>query len=107
MPTYNKLVRDRIPELIEQAGKRCQTRALAPGELQPMLKAKLQEELKEYLEAVTDAGALEELADMLEVIHALAATHGSGVAALSELQQRKRERRGAFNRATLLIDADA
>lgn len=72
MPTYNKLVRDRIPEIILNSGKTCHTRILDTEEYLHELHTKLKEETKEYYEAKDDSSAIEELADLLEVIRALA-----------------------------------
>ena len=46
--TYNKLVRDRIPEIIEKDGKNCETEVLSDKDYLAMLDAKLDEELSEY-----------------------------------------------------------
>ena len=62
---YNKLVRDRIPEIIEASGKNCVTEILSDEDYLCMIDAKLDEELAEYHKDQN----LEELADLLEVIH--------------------------------------
>lgn len=64
---YNKLVRDRIPEIIEQSGKKAVTRIAGDGEYRQYLREKLQEEVGEFMEN----GNPEELADILEVVFAL------------------------------------
>ena len=46
--TYNKLVRDLIPDIIEESGNECRTRTLSDGEYLKMLDLKLDEELAEY-----------------------------------------------------------
>ena len=58
---YNKLVRDRIPEIIEASGKNCVTEILSDADYLKMLDAKLDEELAEYHKDQT----VEELADLL------------------------------------------
>ena len=63
---YNKLVRDRIPEIIESSGRTCVTEILSDEEYLKMLDAKLDEELAEYH---ADQN-IEELADLMEVIRA-------------------------------------
>ena len=68
MKTYNKLVRDRIPEIIKANGQTACFSVLDKTQLQAALKKKLCEEVGEYL----DSADLEELADILEVIDALA-----------------------------------
>ena len=71
---YNKLVRDRIPEIIKGAGKTPTSRAAAADEIRRLLEGKLQEELDELCES--GANRPEELADILEVVLALAAEEG-------------------------------
>ena len=69
---YNKLVRDRIPEIIEADGKTCITEILSDAQYLEMLDAKLNEELAEYQESKF----LEELADLLEVMQAVVKARG-------------------------------
>lgn len=70
--TYTKLVRDKIPEIIEASGKKCDTAGLTYTDFLDMLDKKLGEEVKEYQES----HEVEELADILEVIYAIAETQG-------------------------------
>lgn len=58
--TYNKLVRDKIPEIIETSGKKCETQVLNDDDYLEMLDKKLSEEIKEYQES----HEAEELADI-------------------------------------------
>ncbi|RAW10123.1 phosphoribosyl-ATP pyrophosphohydrolase [Paenibacillus taichungensis] len=106
MPTYNKLVRDKIPHIITSSGKECRTRILDPEEYKQELRTKLQEESNEYVSAANDQEALEELADMLEVIRALAEVHGANAAELDKLRAEKAEERGGFQERVYLIDVD-
>ncbi|ALW89075.1 nucleoside triphosphate pyrophosphohydrolase [Deinococcus actinosclerus] len=82
-----KLVRDRIPDLFSG-----QTRTLTEGEYCAALRAKLEEEVAEYL----DSGDAEELADVLEVLRALAALHGLSPEELEALRRAKADARGGF-----------
>lgn len=106
MPTYNKLVRDRIPEIIKKSGKSCRTRILDDSEFLNELNKKLEEELAEYLATDSTAHALEELADMLEILHALAKAHDSSPAELEQLREEKAEMRGGFNKRIYLLGVD-
>lgn len=106
MPTYNKLVRDRIPFIITSQGKECRTRILNAEEYEIELKTKLREESAEYFKADHNNDALEELADMLEVIRALAEAHGSDWAELESIRAEKAEARGGFQERVYLIDVD-
>ena len=76
--TYNKLVRDLIPQIIEKSGKRAVCDTLSEEAYLEMLDKKLVEEMNEYQ---TDKN-LEELADILEVVYALAEAKGSSAIGL-------------------------
>lgn len=69
---HRKLIRDLIPQIIEGSGKTCVTRILPEAEYLAALDAKLQEELNEY----QAAKSMEELADLLEVMMAVAEARG-------------------------------
>ena len=98
--TYNKLVRDRIPEIIEAGGGQCRTAILSDDEYLAVLDAKLDEELAEYHRDQN----IEELADLLEVIYAAAAARGYTVEELEAVRAEKAEKRGGFARKILLIE---
>ncbi len=95
---YRKLVRDRIPEIIEAGGKRCDCAVLSDEEYLVMLDEKLNEELREYQESKS----MEELADLLEVIRAVAAARGSSMEAVEALRREKAAKRGGFEKKLLL-----
>ena len=100
--TYNKLVRDRIPEIIEASGKHCEIRILDDEEYLCMIDAKLDEELAEY----HNDQNLEELADLLEVIYAATEAHGYSVEQLEAMRAGKAEKRGAFHKRLCLVEVD-
>ena len=89
---HNKLVRDRIPEIIEGSGKTCVTRILPQEEYLAALDAKLTEELAEY----QADKSMEELADLLEVMMAAAEARGHTFAEVEALRREKAEQRGGF-----------
>lgn len=95
---YNKLVRDRIPEIIESSGKKCSTEILSPEEYLCMLDAKLDEELAEYHKDQN----IEELADLLEVIRAAATARGYTIEDLERVRAEKAAKRGGFEKRILL-----
>jgi predicted house-cleaning noncanonical NTP pyrophosphatase (MazG superfamily) len=99
--TYNKLVRDRIPEIIQADGHRAVTRVLGSQDYQAALLAKLIEEAHEAREATT-RDLPGELADLLEVLQALMPTLSMTWQELEELTATKRDQRGGFNRRLLL-----
>jgi predicted house-cleaning noncanonical NTP pyrophosphatase (MazG superfamily) len=108
MPIYNKLVRDKITEVIERSGKAFSTRVLSDDEYKQELQKKLHEELEEYLNASDDQSAIEELADMLELIHAITAVHNSSIEELEQVRLKKLTDRGGFKHKVFLIEvADA
>ncbi len=106
MPTYNKLVRDRIPEIIENTGKNFSTRVLDNKEYIQELKKKSFEELQEYVETNNNKDAIEELADVLEIIHALAEYHGASIEEVEEIRKQKAEKRGGFKEKIFLIEVE-
>ena len=95
---YNKLVRDRIPEIIESSGNNCVTEILSDEEYLKMLDAKLDEELAEYH---ADQN-IEELADMMEVIRACAGARGYTIEELECVRSDKAAKRGGFEKKILL-----
>ena len=86
MPTYNKLVREKIPQVLEAKDLNFHTRILDQVEYKRELTTKLREEAEEYFRACDDKKTLEELAYMLEVIRALAMVHGSDPQQLEEMR---------------------
>ena len=96
--TYNKLVRDRIPEIIENSGKECKTRILSDEDYLKMVDAKLDEELAEYHKDQN----IEELADLLEVIYAATEARGHSIDELEMVRKEKAEKRGAFKKKIFL-----
>ncbi|WP_054938905.1 nucleoside triphosphate pyrophosphohydrolase [Paenibacillus ihuae] len=106
MTEYFKLVRDGIPALITSQGKTCATRILDTEEYIEALRAKLREEAEEYFREEQDDHALEELADMLEVIRALAVIHGGDSEMLEAIRAEKAERRGGFKDRILLLQTE-
>ncbi len=97
---YRKLVRDRIPEIIADSGKTCSVSVLSEEEYLVMLDAKLNEELAEYQESKS----MEELADLLEVLRAVAAARGSSFEEVEQIRQDKAARRGGFEKRLLLTE---
>ena len=95
---YSKLVRDRIPEIIESSGKSCICEILSDDQYIEMLDAKLNEELAEYQESKS----MEELADLLEVIRAVALARGSSIEEVEAVRIAKAEKRGGFEKKLLL-----
>jgi predicted house-cleaning noncanonical NTP pyrophosphatase (MazG superfamily) len=106
MPSYNKLVRDKIPQIIESKGKKFSTKVLNDEDYIKYLKEKAYEELDEYCAAETDGEAVEELADLLEVIRALAKHHGSSIEEVEAVRNDKAEKRGGFQEKVFLVEVE-
>lgn len=102
MKHYNKLIRDKIPEIMEVRGVEYSVRELSDVEYETKLNEKLHEELQEFMEASTEE-KLAELADMVEVIHAIVLNSGSTLDAFERLRRQKLEERGGFQQKLLLI----
>ena len=87
-----KLVRDRIPEIIRNAGKEPITEILSQEEYLKELDTKLNEEVAEY----QADKSIEEMADVLEVLFAICEARGHSVEELLQVKEDKREKRGGF-----------
>ena len=96
--SYHKLVRDRIPEIIEADGKICVCETLADEDYMHLLDQKLNEELAEYQESKS----LEELADLLEVMQAVVRARGWTLEDLERVRADKAAKRGGFEKKILL-----
>ncbi len=98
---YNKLVRDNIPNIIKDKGEAAVIRVLDEVQYEKELKRKLYEEVKEVDEA-SDNELLEELADVLEVIWALAKLANKDLNDVIAVADLKKEKRGAFDKQIFL-----
>ena len=98
--TYNKLVRDRIPEIIKAGGAECKIEILSDAEYIKMIDTKLDEELAEYHTDQT----IEELADLLEVIYAATKARGYSLEELEAVRVQKATERGVFDKKIFLIE---
>ncbi len=95
---YNKLVRDRIPELVRKDGKRCKTNTLSNPEYLVAIYRKMEEELAEY----RANPCLEELADLMEAVRAAAVARGYTLEELERVRAEKEKQRGAFDKRVFL-----
>ena len=97
---HNKLVRDKIPDIITGHGDEPVTQILEAEAYKLELRSKLQEEVAEFCKS----GKVEELADILEVVYALAAVEEVSQLQLEEMRKRKRRERGGFDQRIFLIE---
>ncbi len=102
MKIYNKLVRDKIPDIIAECGKKSEYHFLSDTEYLVELDRKLDEECSEY----HSDKSLDELADMLEVIYAIAKAKGCSQSELENIRIEKRLKRGGFEQKIFLQKAE-
>lgn len=102
MKIFNKLVRDKIPEIIEKNNESCKTRILDDEEYLLELNRKIQEEMKEYLES----GSIEELADLEEVLRAILDVKNCSYNEFEDIRLAKVNKRGAFKDKIYLESTD-
>ena len=95
---YNKLVRDKIPEIIEADNRKCDIKILSDEEFLNAIDTKLDEEVAEYHKDQN----IEELADILEVVYAAAIARGYSIEQLEEVRQKKADDRGVFSKRIFL-----
>ncbi|AGX42907.1 nucleoside triphosphate pyrophosphohydrolase [Clostridium saccharobutylicum] len=98
MKIYNKLVRDKIPEIIKRSGKECDIKIVSKEEKYEFLELKLQEEVSEFLQDKN----LEELADVMEVLFGLADSLSYSEEELLKARDKKNEERGGFKNGIVL-----
>lgn len=97
MESYNKLVRDKIPEILDQKGVSYEKRIANDEEYRIELIKKLGEEAQEFIES---GGSIEELADVLEVIESLKTLPEYGQ--VEQIRIKKKEERGGFEERVIL-----
>ena len=104
--TYNKLVRDKIPEIIEAKGEKAVTKILTDEEYWSSLFEKAFEELNEVKTADDLDETKKELADLLEVIRAMAEHKGFSISEIIEKADKRASERGKFENKIFLIGVE-
>ncbi|MFX0133136.1 MAG: phosphoribosyl-ATP pyrophosphohydrolase [Candidatus Hodarchaeota archaeon] len=99
---YNKAIRDKIPEIIEQTGRRSILKILSNEEFIRELENKLTEEINEYL----NSKSIEELTDIIEVVYRIAELRGISLEKLESLRINKKNERGGFSTNLFLIQVE-
>ncbi|HWS48652.1 MAG TPA: nucleoside triphosphate pyrophosphohydrolase [Candidatus Methanoperedens sp.] len=102
---HRKLIRDKIPEIIEQNEGHCETKVLNDIEYELELKKKLIEEAIE-LQRAKDEEIVGELADVLELVKSIASYKGVEFCKVEEKQISKKEKRGGFDKKIFLEWSD-
>ena len=98
MTVYNKLIRDKIPEIIEESGRQLKVEVLTDKDYLVELNKKLQEELNEYFEDQS----VNELADIVEVVYAILKYKEVPLHKFEEIRKSKAEKRGSFDKKLFL-----
>ena len=106
MKQYNKLIRDKVPAMMLASGRKMVTRTVVGQELRAALRTKIDEEVAEYDAAADDDLAAVELADLLEVVMALAKTRGFDEGAIQRMRATKADQRGGFDLGCFLLKAE-
>ncbi len=99
MIEYNKLIRDKIPEIIKENGGECEVFSVAGDSLYRYLDKKLDEEISEFRESRSP----EEIADVMEVLFAMAREKGVSEDELMKIRDEKRKKRGGFEKGLILV----
>lgn len=102
---YNKLVRDFIPNIIEESGKECSYELLDDNWYVVELLKKFYEEIGEYVTADNEEHKIEELADILEILHALIKIH-CNFEDVEKVRKEKKEKRGGFDKRVYLKEVN-
>ena len=102
MKKYNKLVRDRIPEIIIENGEKPSIRKLKQKEFKTEILKKLVEEVKEVQGAKDRTEMIKELADVQEIMNALYGAYKIERSDVTQLARRRRKERGAFKNKIFL-----
>ena len=94
---FNKIIRDKLPEIISQGGIDVVYKNIEGKDLLKKLKDKLLEETQEAVSSVGQLQIMEELADILEVIHGICFTMQVDIDTIEELRREKFDKRGGFH----------
>lgn len=104
---YPKLIRDRIPEIVEADGREVAVRTLEEdAEFLQFLLKKAVEEAEELAHSESEANLLEEVADLRELLDAILDLKGISQEQIQAIQDEKREKRGGFKLRLLMLNND-
>lgn len=108
MPTklYNKLVRDKVPEIMRAGGEEPKTRVLDETEYKKQIRLKLLADAGEVRVAASRDDLVKELADVLEIVESIAAVEGIPLEDVRSTQTARRAERGGFGGRTYLVSGE-
>jgi predicted house-cleaning noncanonical NTP pyrophosphatase (MazG superfamily) len=100
--SYNQLVRDKIPQIIEESGRHCEYKVLDDQEMKEALKAKLEEKARAFAQKPTE----DELSDIYEILAAISDTFDFEPMHVDYLKLQNKEQKGSYAGRIFLISAD-
>ncbi|MCY9696423.1 nucleoside triphosphate pyrophosphohydrolase [Paenibacillus alginolyticus] len=105
MIRHKKLVRDKIPQVVGEQGKKAEFRVLSDVEYKAVLNLKLHEELLEFINANED-DQITELADLVEVVYGILETKGVSIEDFEKVRLTKKAEYGGFKEKLLLVSVE-
>ena len=103
---YNKLIRDKIPEIIKKNGAIPKISELNDEKFRIALKEKLLEEAQELAEAKTGDEILNELSDVMQLIESIALNNNLSVSEVEKQKEKKKQECGGFEKKLFLEYVD-
>jgi predicted house-cleaning noncanonical NTP pyrophosphatase (MazG superfamily) len=103
---YNKLIRDKIPEIIKKDNAAPKVSKLSDEQFKTALKEKLVEEAKELLEAKTGEEILNELSDVMQLVESIAENNNLTLVKIEKQKEKKKQERGSFEKKLFLEYVD-
>ncbi len=103
---YNKLIRDKIPKIIREAGWKPTIRTLKKEEFLDALKKKVSEEARELIRAKNNKAIINEIVDIQELIDVLTLEIKTAKPHIKKIQSAKRKKRGGFLKRLFLIEEE-
>ncbi|WKY48841.1 nucleoside triphosphate pyrophosphohydrolase [Eubacteriaceae bacterium ES3] len=99
---YNKLVRDKIPQIIKESGRTCEYKVLGDSEIKDALKEKLIEKAQIFSNKPSE----DELSDIYELLHAIVETYDYEPLHIDYLKLQNKENKGTYSNRVYLISVD-
>ncbi|MEZ7890506.1 MAG: nucleoside triphosphate pyrophosphohydrolase [Candidatus Wallbacteria bacterium] len=102
MPVYNKIVRDKIPDIIRNEKRNCNIKILSDKDAVNLLSQKILEEADEFLKEPSK----EEMADIFEILHSIIKKYNWTYDEIEKIRINKANKNGSFDKNIFLIDTD-
>ena len=102
MPLYNKIVRDKIPDIIKNEKRNCNFKILSEKDAVNLLSQKILEEADEFIKEPSK----EEMADIFEILHSIIKKCKWNFDEIEKIRKEKAIKNGSFDKNIFLIDTD-